>query len=278
MSDIHHKHAETAMEFGVHGIVDEEYVLRCAAAEFVGTCILVTFGFGGIAQLALTPNSSWGTMSAIWGLGLTIAIYASALNPAVTLAMTVFRGFSWVDVPIYWAAQSAGAFVGALIVYFLNVPAIRAMTPEQTIGIFVTGLQTKDTSTVVAFFAEFLGTTLLVFAILATSEGRGITSTDSRFQPVVIGATLTAISVALGTHTGFALNPARDIAPRVFTAVAGWGRTLLPGRGISFGYLSYLPLPALLSVLSPMTLLHSQASKAYQVSKPSLVEATYLPL
>ncbi|KAK3834969.1 MAG: aquaporin-like protein [Linnemannia gamsii] len=217
--------------------------LRKAAAEFVGTVILTTFGFGAIAQLVLTRSSTWGAMCATWGLSLTLAIYASggisgaALNPAVTLALAIFRGFSWYDVPVYWAAQSAGAFVGALIIYLLNEPAIRLQTiadPNHTIGIFVTGLQTESTSTAVGFFAEFLGTALLVFVILATSEGRGITPTDPKFQPVVIGLTLTAIGMGLGAQTGFALNPARDFAPRVFVAVIGWGTSAFSRQGYYF--------------------------------------------
>ncbi|KAG0377757.1 hypothetical protein BGX24_005498 [Mortierella sp. AD032] len=187
--------------------------LRKAAAEFVGTVILTTFGFGAIAQLG------------------------AALNPAVTLVLAIFRGFSWYDVPVYWAAQSAGAFVGALIIYLLNEPAIRLQTiadPNHTIGIFVTGLQTESTSTAVGFFAEFLGTALLVFVILATSEGRGITPTDPKFQPVVIGLTLTAIGMGLGAQTGFALNPARDFAPRVFVAVIGWGTSAFSRQGYYF--------------------------------------------
>ncbi|KAG0271160.1 hypothetical protein BGZ95_001081, partial [Linnemannia exigua] len=217
--------------------------LRRAAAEFVGTAILTTFGFGAIAQLVLTSSSSWGAMCSTWGLSLTLAIYASggisgaALNPAVTLALAIFRNFSWFDVPLYWAAQSAGAFAGALIIYLLNEPAIRLQTasdPNHTIGIFVTGLQTKDTSTAVAFFAEFLGTALLVFVILATSEGRGITPTDPKFQPVLIGMTLTAIGMGLGGQTGFALNPARDFAPRVFVAAVGWGTNAFSRQGYYF--------------------------------------------
>jgi glycerol uptake facilitator-like aquaporin len=140
--------------------------------------------------------------------------------------MSVFRGFSYLDVPLYWAAQTSGAFVGALIIYVLNEPAIRTLESTHTtttIGVFITGLQTPSTSLIVAFFAEFLGTALLVFVILASSEGRGITPTDPRFQPVVIGMTLTAVGLGLGQQTGFALNPARDFGPRVFVAIAGWG-------------------------------------------------------
>ncbi|KAF9902276.1 hypothetical protein EC991_005071 [Linnemannia zychae] len=259
MAEHHNKFVEVQMENGQLGSVDTRdepssstpcrgrwavvrHKLRRAAAEFVGTTILMTFGLGAIAQLALTPDkSSWGAMAATWGLSLTLAIYASggisgaALNPAVTLAMAIFRGFSWIDVPLYWAAQTAGAFAGAFIIFILNEPVIHAMNkPDHTIGIFITGLQTTttfptttvnetttvlqasvqlQTSTTTAFFAEFLGTALLMFVILATSQGRGITPTDPKFQPVVIGVSLTAIGMGLGVQSGFALNPARDFGP-----------------------------------------------------------------
>ncbi|KAG0069975.1 hypothetical protein BGZ89_001706 [Linnemannia elongata] len=266
MAESHNKFAEALMESGGQlGFVDTRdetfpsnntvkwisirHKLRKAAAEFVGTAILVMFGFGAIAQLALTNNSSWATMTAVWGLALTLAIYAvggisgAHLNPAVTLTMSVFRGFSYIDVPLYWVAQTSGAFVGALIVYILNEPAIRAahvQDPSHTIGIFITGLQTSTTSLAVGFFAEFLGTALLVFVILATSEGRGITPTDPRFQPVVVGMTLTTIGLGLGQQTGFALNPARDLGPRVFVAVAGWGMEAFSRQGFYF----WVPLVA----------------------------------
>ncbi|KAF9145230.1 hypothetical protein BG015_011956 [Linnemannia schmuckeri] len=95
---------------------------------------------------------------------------------------------NYLDVPLYWAAQTSGAFVRVLIIYTLNEPAIRShQDPSLTIGIFIPGLQTPTTSLIVGLFAEFLSTALLVFVILATSEGRGITPADPRFQLVVVG-------------------------------------------------------------------------------------------
>ncbi|KAF9438246.1 Aquaporin-3, partial [Entomortierella beljakovae] len=143
------------------------------------------------------------------------------LNPAVTLAQAIFRNFAWAEVPIYWIAQFAGAFVGALIVYVSNYSAIQAAEPSKTIGIFITGRQTDDVSTTAAFIAEFLGTALLVLVILATSD-RGNTPAGNT-QPLIIGLSLAAIGTSFGYQTGFALNPARDLAPRLFTAVFGWG-------------------------------------------------------
>ncbi|KAG0341325.1 glycerol channel [Podila humilis] len=200
---------------------------RKAFAEFLGTAILVAFGSGALAQMVFSHNNSWFSMSLGWGLGLTFGIYVSGgvsgghLNPAVTLSQAIFRGLAWAEVPIYWAAQFSGAFFGALIVYFANYNNIQNAERSTSQGIFVTGPQTKHVSTGAAFFAEFIGTALLVLVILSTSD-KGNTPAGN-IQPLVIGLSLAAIGTSFGYETGFALNPARDLAPRLFTALFGWG-------------------------------------------------------
>ncbi|KAF9290793.1 glycerol channel [Mortierella alpina] len=213
MSDNNHHHhhpheSDPLLERAERGATNARYEARSkwagirhkfrkAFAEFLGTAILVVFGSGAIAQLVFSHNNSWFTMCLGWGLGLTFGIYVSAgvsggaLNPAVTLVMAIFRGFEWAEVPIYWLAQFSGAFVGALVV------------------------------TAAGFVAEFVGTALLVLVILSTSD-KGNTPAGN-MQPLVIGLSLAAIGNSLGYQTGFSLNPARDLAPRVFTAIAGWG-------------------------------------------------------
>ncbi|KAG0003004.1 hypothetical protein BGZ65_002135 [Modicella reniformis] len=196
-------------------------------AEFLGTAILVAFGSGAIAQLVFSTNNSWFTMSLGWGLGLTFGIYVAAgvsgahLNPAVTLAQAIFRKFPWAEVPGYWFAQFAGAFAGALVVYVTNYSSIKESDHSSTIGIFVTGLQSEDVSTTAAFIAEFLGTAFLVLVILSTSD-KGNTPAGN-VQPLIIGLSLAAIGNSFGYQTGFALNPARDLAPRFLTLICGWG-------------------------------------------------------
>ncbi|KAF9328197.1 glycerol channel [Podila minutissima] len=200
---------------------------RKAFAEFLGTAILVAFGSGAIAQLVFSHNNSWFTMSLGWGLGLTFGIYVSGgvsgghLNPAVTLSQAIFRGLAWAEVPIYWAAQFLGAFAGALIVYVANYSAIQNADRDSTIGIFVTGPKTTHVSNTAAFIAELIGTALLVLVILSTSD-KGNTPAGNT-QPLIIGLSLVAIGTSFGYETGFALNPARDLAPRLFTALFGWG-------------------------------------------------------
>ncbi|KAG0083706.1 glycerol channel, partial [Podila epicladia] len=92
---------------------------------------------------------------------------------------------------------------------------------NSTIGIFVTGPQTKHVSNTAAFIAELIGTALLVLVILSTSDKGNIPAGNT--QPLIIGLSLVAIGTSFGYETGFALNPARDLAPRLFTALFGWG-------------------------------------------------------
>ncbi|KAK3831029.1 MAG: aquaporin-like protein [Linnemannia gamsii] len=211
---------------------------RKGFAEFLGTAILVAFGSGAIAQLVFSQHNSWFTMSLGWGLGLTFGIFVSGgvsgghLNPAVSLAMVIFRGLSWADFIVYSIAQFAGAFVGALIVYITNYSSIHNLTGDATIGIFVTGLQTSEVTKSAAFAVEFLGTALLVLVILSTSD-KGNTPAGNT-QPLIIGLALTAIGTSFGYQTGFALNPARDLAPRFFTAIFGWGLEAFTRQGWYF--------------------------------------------
>ncbi|KAG0361759.1 glycerol channel [Mortierella sp. AD032] len=202
------------------------YKFRKPLAEFLGTAVMIAFGCGAVAQVVFSENNSWFTVSLAWGLGLIAAIYVAGgvsgahFNPAVTFALAIFRGFSWAEVPIYWAAQLAGAFVGALIVYIGNISALQAADRSKTMGIFFTGLQTTDVSTTDAFIFEIIATALLLIIILATSD-KGNNPAGS-LQPLIIGLSITLIGTSYGYQTGYALNPARDLGPRFFTALFGW--------------------------------------------------------
>ncbi|KAF9542556.1 hypothetical protein EC957_001849 [Mortierella hygrophila] len=250
MPHFHHSHeSDPLIERVERGVAHPQYEahskwagirhkFRKGFAEFLGTAILVAFGSGAIAQLVFSPNNSWFTMSLGWGLGLTFGIYVAGgvsgahLNPAVSLAMVIFRGLSWADFIVYSIAQFAGAFAGALVVYITNYSAIKDAAAEATIGIFITGRQSDAVSTSAAFFAEFLGTALLLLVILSTSD-KGNTPAGNT-QPLIIGLALTAIGTSFGYQTGFALNPARDLAPRFFTALFGWGVEAFSRQGWYF--------------------------------------------
>ncbi|KAG0079671.1 aquaporin [Linnemannia elongata AG-77] len=250
MSHHHHSHeTDPLIERVERGIAHAHYEahskwagirhkFRKGFAEFLGTAILVAFGSGAIAQLVFSHNNSWFTMSLGWGLGLTFGIYVAGgvsgahLNPAVSLAMVIFRGLSWADFIVYSIAQFAGAFAGALVVYITNYSAIKEAAAEATIGIFITGRQSDAVSTTAAFVAEFLGTALLLLVILSTSD-KGNTPAGNT-QPLIIGLALTAIGTSFGYQTGFALNPARDLAPRFFTSLFGWGLEAFTRQGWYF--------------------------------------------
>ncbi|KAG0324152.1 hypothetical protein BGZ99_002160 [Dissophora globulifera] len=143
------------------------------------------------------------------------------LNPAVTLAQAIFRGFPLDEVLLYWVSQLLGAFVGAVIVFIINYHGFQIADRSSTIGIFVTGLQTDSVSTAAAFGAEFFGTAFLMLVILATSDEGN--SPAGNIQPLIIGLLIVALINSFGYQSGCALNPARDLAPRVFIALAGWG-------------------------------------------------------
>ncbi|KAF9168315.1 glycerol channel [Actinomortierella ambigua] len=201
--------------------------LRKAFAEFLGTAILLAIGSGAVAQLVFSKNNTYGGMCFAWGVGVIAGIYVSGgisgghLNPAVTLASAIFRDFDWKDVPIYWASQFLGAFFGAAVTYLANMNQLQNTPKDQTAGIFVTALQNDTISTAQGFFVEFVGTAILLIVVFATSDKGNAPA--GLLQPLIVGLTIYAIGTSFGYQTGFALNPARDLGPRFFIAITGWG-------------------------------------------------------
>jgi MIP family channel proteins len=210
---------------------------REAAAEFLGTFILIVFGVGVVAQTVLSrgANGSYLAINLGWGLAVMLGVYVAAgvsgahLNPAVTLALAVARGFPWAKVPVFVMAQMAGAFAASAIVYLTYREAFAAFDGGSrqvtgalaTAGIFATYPQ-PFLSTMGGFVDQVVGTALLMATILAVTDQRN-TPTPPWLTPVVVGAIVVAIGVAFGFNAGYAINPARDLGPRLFTAVAGWG-------------------------------------------------------
>ncbi|KAI9298308.1 aquaporin, partial [Neoconidiobolus thromboides FSU 785] len=213
------------------------YNLREYFAEFLGTLILVTFGDGAVA-LAVTNANAKGSGAIIISLGfafaLMLAVFIASpvsgahVNPAITLANALLRGFPWKKVPGYMFAQLFGAFCGACLVMLFNYPAIdlfdggiRATSGNlATAGIFAT-YPAPNVTIANAFFIEMLSTTFLILGILGINDERH--GTPSWLAPIACGFTIGAISFSTGWLTGFALNPARDMGPRLFTMAAGWG-------------------------------------------------------
>jgi MIP family channel proteins len=212
-------------------------VVREMAAEFLGTLVLLMFGLGVVAQTVLSRQTA-GSMLSInisWGIAVAMGCYVSAgvtgahLNPAVTLALAVHRRFPWSKVAAYSVAQIAGAFVGAALVYaaYRETLAafdggIRHVTGElATAGIFSTYPQPFITIAG-GFLNEMVGSALLMAAILGITDRRN-SPAPAGLTPVVVGLLVVAIGASFGFNTGYAINPARDFGPRLFTAVGGWG-------------------------------------------------------
>jgi MIP family channel proteins len=211
---------------------------REAVAEFLGTMTLILFGCGVVAQVVLSRQTAgeYLSINLAWGLGVTMAVYVAGgvsgahLNPAVTIALAVLRGFSWSKVAPYIIAQVAGAFVGALIVYvgymeaFTNFDnGIRQVAgPQGTAGIFATYPQAFLSVFPGGFLDQVIGTAILVGVIFAISDARN-TPPPAGLAPLIVGLLVVAIGTAFGYNAGYAINPARDFGPRLFTALAGWG-------------------------------------------------------
>jgi MIP family channel proteins len=210
---------------------------REAAAEFLGTFVLIVFGVGVVAQTVLSKgaNGSFLAINIGWGLAVMLGIYTSRgvsgahLNPAVTLAAALFRGFPWSKVAPFVVAQIAGAFVASAVVLLTYREAFDAfdggvrqvLGPQGTAGIFATYPQ-PFLSTLGGFIDQVVGTALLTATILAVIDERNNT-TPPWLAPVIVGGIVVAVGVSFGFNAGYAINPARDLGPRLFTAVAGWG-------------------------------------------------------
>lgn len=210
---------------------------REAAAELLGTFILIAFGVGVVAQTVLSRNvnGSYLAINIGWGLAVMLGVYTAAgvsgahLNPAVTLALAVTRGFPWAKVAPYVVAQVLGAFAGAALVSMNYAEAFNAFDgglrqvqgDQGTAGIFATYPQPFLTIAG-GFIDQIVGTALLMATILAIGDQRN-NPPPAWLAPVIVGGIVVAIGVAFGFNAGYAINPARDLGPRLFTAVGGWG-------------------------------------------------------
>ena len=213
-------------------------------AEFVGTLMLIRLGDGVVANVTLNKSGMKGAgsiqITLAWGLAVLVPafIFGAAsgahFNPALTIALAVNGGIAWSMVPGYIIAQILGAFVGACLVYILFKGQFDATEdPGTKLGVFSTGPSVKNTF--LNILSELVGTFVLVFAILGIGQVQGIaTGVDKLF---VFGI-IVSIGMSLGGLTGYAINPARDLGPRIAHA-------LLPikGKGSSnFGYGLVVPI------------------------------------
>src|SRR5262245_26890926 len=213
-------------------------LIREILAEFLGTFVLIVFGVGVVAQVVLsrTTAGSFLSINIAWGLAVTMACYVCAgvtgahLNPAVTIALAVHRRFPWTKVVPYSIAQIAGAFAASAIVFITYHEALNAfdggvrqvLGPQGTAGIWSTYPQAFLSTFPGGFIDQMVGTALLVGVILGITDERNAPAPNG-LAPVVVGLLVMLIGATFGFNSGYAINPARDFGPRLFTAVAGWG-------------------------------------------------------
>jgi glycerol uptake facilitator protein len=197
-------------------------------AEFVGTLVLILFGNGVVAMSVLFDKGGYTNITLAWGLAVTMGIYIAGkvtgahLNPAVTLAMAVWRGFPWRKVVPYFIVQVAGAFVAAAIVYWNYRPQFLTVDPtlERTAGVFTT-FPAFPQQLSAGLLDQTIGTALLLLMIFAITDERN-TPPGANMTPLMVGLVVVVIGMAFGGMHGYAINPARDFGPRLWTVVAGF--------------------------------------------------------
>src|SRR5262245_31324010 len=211
-------------------------------AEFLGTMLLIALGDGVVAMVVLFGSNVPGevvkggytNITLGWGLAVMMAVYLSRrvsgahLNPAVTLALSVYRQFPWSRVLPYCLAQVAGAFAGAALVFVNYWPKFYQFDPTlslpESAGIFCTFPAVPDAFWGFALFDQIIGTAILVGMIFALTDPNN-EPVPSPFTPLFVGLVVVAIGISWGGMHGYAINPARDLGPRLFTLVAGFKNT-----------------------------------------------------
>lgn len=217
-------------------------------AEFLGTALLIVLGDGVVANVVLNRtkghNSGWIVITTGWAFAVTIAVYCvnavsgAHLNPAVSIALATTGVFPWAKVPGYIAMQIAGGFLGGVIVWLAYLPHWKA-TPDPTskLGVFSTIPAIRQSGA--NLVAEIIGGGMLVLALLAViSPANFVPGSDlaKGFGPMLVGVIVAAIGLSLGGPTGYAINPARDLGPRIAHAVlpisgkggSDWGYAWIP--------------------------------------------------
>jgi glycerol uptake facilitator len=213
-------------------------------AETIGTALLILLGDGVVAGVLLNhskaQNSGWIVITFGWGMAVAMAVYAvgqfsgAHLNPAVTLGFALEGTTDWSDVPTYWGGEFVGAFVGATLVWAAYSNHWRATEdPGLKLAVFCTAPAIRNT--VANIITEIIGTFLLVLGVLAIVANE----LAPGLAPLLVGLLVLAIGLSLGGPTGYAINPARDLGPRIMHAILP-----IPGKGPSdWGY-AWIPVVA----------------------------------
>jgi glycerol uptake facilitator protein len=213
-------------------------------AELVGTFILIVLGDGVVAGVLLArskaQNAGWIVITAGWAFAVTVAVYAvgqftgAHINPAVTIALAVNGATPWGDVPFFIAGQMVGAFLGAVIVWLHYLPHWEVTEdPGLKLAVFSTGPAIRNTTS--NLISEVIGTFILVFGVLAIAGNAA--PSGSGLVPLLVGFLVFGIGLSLGGPTGYAINPARDLGPRIAHAVLP-----IAGKGESDWEYSWIPV------------------------------------
>jgi glycerol uptake facilitator protein len=243
-------------------------------AEFLGTLVLIAFGDGVVAMaVAGLPGSGrtsgpttiflgtgdWLLITWGWALAVVFGVYVAGgvsgahLNPAVTLAFALRRGFAWAKVLPYMISQILGAFIGAALVLAVYAAAIGAFDTASK-GPKVNG-HTLATFSIFATFPapyfdgnmwgplldQIVGTMFLLLLIAAVIDLRN-TAVQANLGPLIIGFAVAAIGMSYGANAGYAINPARDLGPRLLAWIGGWGDLAVPGNGAWFAGYMWVPI------------------------------------
>ena len=232
-------------------------IVEAYVAEFVGTALLILLGDGVVAGVLLkeskAENSGWIVITLGWGLAVAIAVYAvgsisgAHINPAVTIALASIGATSdafsgWADVPGYLVAQFLGAFVGACLV-FLHYGPHWGVTEDAGLKLAVYSTGPAIRNPVANVISEAIGTFVLLLGVLAignnagTLEGEMASLVGTGLNPLLVGLLVVVIGVSLGGTTGYAINPARDLGPRVAHAILP-----IPGKGGSDWEYAWVPV------------------------------------
>jgi glycerol uptake facilitator protein len=213
-------------------------------AELIGTAILIILGDGVVAGVLLAKskaqNAGWIVITAGWGFAVAVAVYAvgsfsgAHINPAVTIGFAANGTLPWGDVPVYLAGQFVGAFIGAVVVYLHYLPHWgETEDPGLKLAVFSTGPAIRNP--VANTMSEIIGTFVLVFGVLAIAANAG--PGTSGLTPLLIGLLVFGIGLSLGGPTGYAINPARDLGPRIAHAILP-----IAGKGSSDWEYSWVPV------------------------------------
>jgi glycerol uptake facilitator protein len=217
-------------------------------SEVAGTALLILFGDGVVAGVLLTrsksQNGGWIVITTGWAIAVMIGVFAATysgahINPAVTLGFAVAGDLEWADVPQYLGGQFLGAFIGAVLVWLAYLPHwAETEDPGLKLAVYSTGPAIRNSG--MNMITEIIGTFALVFGVYAIVTFGG---SDPRpdlsvgLAPVLVGFLVWGIGLSLGGPTGYAINPARDLGPRIAHAVLP-----IAGKGDSDWSYSWVPV------------------------------------